>query len=183
MGDLSRYKISELENPVINNFDIYSTSSADRRMSERGVAKAAKIYEFILKPKNLGMGYIESVVVKYIDTQTGEGHSLITNRLDVEVIESIPEPNSHGWMMTLFPFIVAVCFIFVIVGIWLWKRKKKKREESEIVEVVLIEQEFLTMLHESIALNSPDLNIKESFGALSKILRKYLTRKYQIAGM
>ena len=183
MGDLSRYKISELENPVINNFDIYSTSSADRRMSEGGVAKAAKIYEFILRPKNLGMGYVESVVVKYIDTQTGEGHSLVTNRLDIEVIESVPDPNSHGWMMTLLPFIVAVCFIFVLVGSWLWKRKKKKREESEIVEVVPLEQEFLTMLHESIALNSPDLNIKENFGSLSKILRKYLTQKYEIAAM
>jgi len=76
-----------------------------------------------------------------------------------------------------------VLLIFSIVGIWLWKRKKKKREESEIVEVVSIEQEFLTMLYESIALNSPDLNIKENFGLLSKILRKYLTRKYQIAAM
>ena len=183
VGDLGRYKISELENPLIENFDIYSTSTADRRMSEGGVAKASKIYEFTLTPKTLGMGYVESVVVKYIDTETGEGHHLITNRLDIEVIDSIPDPVANGWMKKMLPFFVLVLVILVVVCILLWRRKQKISKETEIVEVVPLEEEFLTMLKESIDPNSPDLNVNENFSLLSKILRNYLTQKYEIAAM
>jgi hypothetical protein len=183
MGDLGRYKISELENPIIENFDIYSTSSADRRMSEGGVAKACKVYEFILTPRTLGMGYVESVVVKYIDTETGEGHHLVTNRLDIEVIESAPEPNPDA-LKKLFIYLAGVALlIFCVIGILSWRRKTKRKKEIETVDVVSLEEEFLTMLRELIDLNSPELNFKESFASLSKTLRKYMTQKYQIPAM
>ncbi|MBC8183589.1 hypothetical protein H8E88_21060 [candidate division KSB1 bacterium] len=183
MGDLGRYKISELENPLIENFDIYSTSSADRRMSERGIDKACKVYEFILTPRSLGMGYVESVVVKYIDTETGEGHHLVTNRLDIEVIESVPEPNPDALKNLLLYLSGFALLIFLIIGILWWRRKAKREKEAEIVDVVSLEEEYLTLLHESIDLNSPELDFKVSFVSLSKTLRKYLTQRYQISAM
>ena len=183
MGDLGRFKISELEKHLIKNFDIYSTSSADRRLSEDGIAKASKVYEFILTPRSLGMGYVESVVVKYIDTETGEGHHLVTNRLDIEVVDSVPEANTNGWTMDVIYYAVPAIVIFLILGIWLWKRKEKRKRQSAVVEVVPLEDEFLTMLQESTNISSPELEFKESFATMSKILRKYLSQKYQIAAL
>jgi len=183
MGDLGRYKISELENPLIENFDIFSTSSADRRMSEGGIDKACKIYEFILTPRSLGMGYVESVVVKYIDTETGEGHHLVTNRLDIEVIESVPEPNPDALKNLIIYLSGIVVLIFLIIGILWWRKKVKREKQTEIVDVVSLEEEYLTLLHESMDLNSPELDFKESFASLSKTLRKYLTQKYRIPAM
>ncbi len=182
-GDLKRYQISELENPVVENFEIFSTSAADRRLSEGGVEKAAKIYEFVLKPKSLGMGYIESVIVKYIDNETGEGHSLITNRLNVKVIDSVPEPGSKKWLIKW--IILAVVILVIFMGLWSWQRsiRERKKKESETVQVVPIEEEYLTTLHESLDLNSTELKINEAFWMISKIARKYLSQKYQIPAL
>ena len=71
-GNLSRYEISEMENPVVHNFKIKSTASADRREHVGGRLKAIKTFEYELIPEELGMGYIDGVIVKYIDTETGE---------------------------------------------------------------------------------------------------------------
>ncbi len=182
MGDLDRYRISELENPVIENFDIYSTSSADRRLTEGGVAKAAKIYEFILTPRALGMGYVEGVVVKYIDTSTGEGRYLTTNRLDIKVIEPVPEPTSFDWQDALY-LIIGLFILLLAVGIFLWKRKSKREKLTEVVEVVPLEEEFLTTLRETVNLKATDVDIKNGFASISKILRKYLMQKYQVSAM
>ena len=90
-GELNRYEISEVEDPVVRNFTIQSNSSSDRREMVDGELKAIKTFEFELIPLELGMGYIEGVIVKYIDTQTGEGKHLVTNRLEVKVIDPVPE--------------------------------------------------------------------------------------------
>jgi len=182
-GDLKRYQISEVENPVIKNFEIVSTSAADRRLSEGGVEKAANIYEFVLKPKSLGMGYIENVIVKYIDNETGEGHSLITPRLNIKVIESVPEPGSKSWLVKWIILVVFVVAVFIILLIWQRKVQKRKKKEAETVKVVPLEEEYLTQLRESLDLNSPELNINEAFWILSKITRKYLSKKYQVLAL
>lgn len=183
IGDIKRYQISEIENPVVQNFEIIKTSAADRRLSEGGVAKAARIYEFILQPKSLGMGYIENVIVKYIDNETGEGESLITPRINVKVIDPVAEPGSKNWIIKwiLLAFVVLAIFIFL----WNWQKKikERKRKEAEAVKVVPLEDEYLTQLRESANLNSPDIRINEAFWLLSKITRKYLSQKYQIPAL
>jgi len=182
-GDFKRYQISELENPVIENFEILSTSTTDRRSSEGGVEKAAKIYDFGLKPESLGMGYIESAFVKYIDIETGEGYSLITNRLDVKVTDPVAEPGSKKWLIKwiILAFVMAV--IFIVLLSWQRKIKEQKRKEAESLKVVPLEEEYLSMLRESLDLNSPEISINESFAKLSKIIRKYLSQKYQIPAL
>ncbi|MEE4312223.1 MAG: BatD family protein, partial [candidate division KSB1 bacterium] len=90
-GDLARYEISEIENPEVRNFKIMSNSSADRREMENNVQKAVKTFEFGLAPEELGMGYIEGVIIKYLDVETGDGKHLITNRLEVKVVDPLPE--------------------------------------------------------------------------------------------
>ncbi len=182
-GDLKRYQISEIENPIVENFEIIKTSAADRRLIEAGVEKAAKIYEFVLAPKSLGMGYIENVIVKYIDNDTGEGQSLITPRLNVKVVDPVPEPGSKSWIIKW--IVLAIVLITALILMWLLQRKKaeKKRKEAEALKIVPLEEEFLTQLHESIKLNAPGVNMNEVFWLLSKITRKYLLQKYQIPAL
>src|SRR4030042_4366275 len=44
-GNLNKYKISEVENPVVRNFKIVSNSSADRRELVNGQLKEIKTFE------------------------------------------------------------------------------------------------------------------------------------------
>jgi len=182
-GDLKRYQVSEIENPIVENFEIIKTSAADRRLSEGGVAKAARIYEFVLQPKSLGMGYIENVIVQYIDNVTGEGESLITPRLNVKVIDAVPEPGSKGWMIKWIALGVVLLAIFIFLWNWRKKVQERRRKEAEVVKVVALEEEYLTQLRESVNLKSPELKINEAFWLLSKIARKYLSQKYQIPAL
>ena len=182
-GDISRYQISELEDPIINNFEIYSTSSADYRMKEAGVDKAAKTYEFLLKPQSLGMGYIEGVMVKYIDNVTGEGHHLVTNRIDVEVIESVPEPGSKNWIYKWIVLLALIIAVAMVIGFEVKKRRERRQKEAEEIQIVPLEEEYLTTLKNTLDLKKPDLVLNEAFWTLSKIFRKYLAQKYDIAAL
>ena len=182
-GDISRYQISELEDPIINNFEIYSTSSADYRMKEAGVDKAAKTYEFLLKPQSLGMGYIEGVMVKYIDNVTGEGHHLVTNRIDVEVIESVPEPGSKNWIYKWIVLLALIIAVAMVIGFEVKKRRERRQKEAEKIQIVPLEEEYLTTLKNTLDLKKPDLVLNEAFWTLSKIFRKYLAQKYDIAAL
>lgn len=182
-GDFKRFQIGEVETPIVENFEIIATSATDRRSSENGITKAAKIYEFELKPESLGMGYIEGVVVKYIDTNTDEAHHIMTNRINVEVGDSVPEPGEHafgsGWIILLVLLVViAIAFL-----VWQARVKKRKRAEQEQVQVVSLEEEYLATLHGSVDLNSPDIVVNQALGSLSKILRRYLSQKYEIAAL
>lgn len=181
-GDIKRYQISEVENPVVENFEIVSSSAADRRLSEAGVEKAARIYEFTLKPKALGMGYIESVILKYIDNDAGEGHSLITNRLSVKVIDPVAEPGSKRGLINLM-VLAGMIIIVLLISLWLWQRKIQARKQTETTQVRPIEVEYLTLLRETLKLNTPDLKINEAFWSLSRIIRKYLSQKYHISAL
>ncbi|MCI0495770.1 hypothetical protein L0Z72_12265 [candidate division KSB1 bacterium] len=180
-GDLNRYEIGEVEQPVVKNFIIKSNSSADRREVVNGQLKAIREFDFELTPQELGMGYIEGVIVKYLDKASGESKHLITNRLDVKVIEPIREPGSYQWMFKW--IILGVCLIALLVALVLSQRKKadEKRRLAEAVKIVPVEEKYLQELKDTIPLNSPDLDLKNSFSHISLILRKYLSDKYNFS--
>lgn len=182
-GDFKRFQISEVETPIVENFEIYSTSASDKRSSSNGTTKAAKIYEFTLRPQSLGMGYIEGVVVKYLDLETDEAHHLMTNRINVKVIDSVPEPGE--FKLNPIWIIVIVVVVLAVVGLLFWRSavNRKRIAAQEQTHVVVLEEEYLTMLRESLDLNSPGIKINEAFWTLSKILRKYLSQKYDFSAM
>ena len=182
-GDLKRYQISDIENPIVENLEIVKTSAADRRLSVGGVAKAERIFEFVLQPKSRGMGYIENVIVKYIDNETGEGESLITPRLSVKVIDPVAEPGSNNWIIKWVVLAIIIVAIFVTILIWRKRVQERKKKEAEAVKIIALEEEYLSQLRESINLKSPEIKVNEAFWLLSKIARKYLSQKYQIPAL
>lgn len=181
-GELSRYEISEVEDPVVRNFTIQSNSSSDRREMIDGEMQAIKTFEFELIPLELGMGYIEGVIVKYIDTKTGEGKHLVTNRLEVKVIDPVPEPGSKKGLIKW----VILFLILIVLGVAIfWGQKKriekKRRQEEEAAAMAPIEEDYLKQLKASIPINNPDLNLKQGYSQLSVLLKKYLSEKYGLS--
>ncbi len=180
-GELSRYEISEVEDPVVRNFTIQSNSSSDRREMIDGELKAIKTFEFELIPLELGMGYIEGVIVKYIDTAAGEGKHLVTNRLEVKVIDPVPEPGSKKGLIKW----VVLFLILIVLGVaifWGQKRRveNRRKQEEEAAAMAPIEEDYLKQLKASVPINNPSLNLKEGYSQLSALLKKYLSEKYEI---
>lgn len=179
VGDLNRYEISEIEDPIVRNFTIKSNASASRTELVGGQLKAIRTFEFELIPTELGMGYIEGIIIKYIDKASGEGDHLITNRLEVKVIDPIPEPGSKVWLIKW--VLLAIVIVAAAIGFFLCQKKKaeEKQRKAEAEAYLPIEQKFLEELKGSITLTSPDLNTKKAFSDVSLILRKYLAAKHE----
>lgn len=182
-GDMDRYEISEIENPEVRNFKIMSNSSADRREMENNVQKAIKTFEFELAPEELGMGYIEGVIIKYLDVETGDGKHLITNRLEVKVVDPLPEPGSRAWIYKWIAAVLILIALGIILFIFLKRRAAEKARLAEEAAVVSLEERYLEDLKQSIPLGSPDLDVKNGFSVLSRVFRKYLSEKYDFSAV
>jgi len=182
-GNIKRYQISELEPPIVENFDIIATAAADRRISESGIDKAFKIYEFVLKPKSMGMGYIEGIIVKYIDNETGDGHSLLTTRLNVKIVSPVAKPGSKTWLIKWIVAAILLLAGFALVILWQKKKRDQRKREAQIVTIVSLEEEFLTSLRSSLKLNDSDVKVNPALWSISTILRKYLSQKYQVPAL
>jgi hypothetical protein len=177
-GDLERIEIGEIEEPILANFEIIGTSSSNRAMGTADGKKAMKEIAYTLQPKNLGMGYIESVGLSYEDKVSGRTHSLRTQRVGVEVLSPVPEENekSGGWIWILgFGFVVLFAAVFVF-RIW---KSRKKIDENEPEQIV--EELFLAELKEKINLKTKDR--REAFTILSRLFRRYLSERHGISAL
>lgn len=178
LGELDNYEISEVETPELRNFKIIKTSSADRRESIDGTLKAIKTFEFELQPEELGMGYIEGVIVRYIDKITGDGKHLVTNRLQVKVIDPIPEPGSRNWIYWL--IVGLLLSMAVAIGLYLLQKKRlaARRAQEAMENEEPTGKLLLKELKETVLLNEPSVNFEDGFSKMSWILRRYLEDRY-----
>ena len=181
-GDLGRYEIEELEDPVVSNFEIMGSTSSNRVSETAGKKSTVKEYGFTLQPSSLGMGYIEGIIIKYRDTISLESSRLVTNRLEVKVIDPVPEPGDRQ-----FPWLIIIAIVVVGGAVLAYsiimKKQEERRRQQELDKIVPPEESFLLELKQAIDISSPDLNIKESFSALSRLYRRYLAQKYSIRAL
>jgi hypothetical protein len=157
-------------------------SSASNWVGEvAGVKQAIKTYEFILKPVSLGMAYIDGMIVDYHDKMYDEPHSLVTNRLEVKVIEPLAEKSNRVLVLT----VSGILFLIIVSGgtMMLIKRKREREAElrNKVITIAPPEDKYLEELSQGVDLKSH--NAGEAFSALSKILRRYLSERYHIPAL
>jgi len=178
-GDLDLIEIGDVEEPVLSNFDIVGTSTANSVVEIHGNKNAVKEIMYTLRPKTLGMGYIESVGLQYEDKTNGKTHALKTQRVGVEVIAPVPDSDKKrgGWI-----FIVAGGIIFAgCLGIFLLYKKRAGTKEKVEENPQILEEAFLKELKDTVNLKGKDR--RESFTILSKLFRKYLSEKFGFSAL
>jgi len=180
-GDLNRFEIADFGNPTMTNLQIVGTSSSNRVGEENGKAMAIKEYEFTLKPLELGMAYIDGVTITYKDAATGQEQRLATQRLDVKVVEPVAEPESHSWIAIGAMGVAAVSGVGGLGLWWYRKRERDKREREKIQPLIPLEESYLRDLKSLVQWDSP--NLRESFAAVSRLLRRYLNQKHGITAL
>ncbi|MGH7597870.1 MAG: hypothetical protein ACREOI_16095 [bacterium] len=177
-GRLSDVEFDPLETPQLANFKVAGSSSSNWVGLENGRQTSITTFSYSLRPEGLGMGYVEGVRVNYLDKATGEKHALYTSRVGIKVIDAAPEPDEAPLGLALAVGLL-VCAALVALVFQLEARAKKK-EAARLAATAPkpLEDEFVDELKSTVDINSTDL--KEAFFTLSKLLRRYLNRRYQI---
>lgn len=177
-GDLSQIEFDPPEAPRLSNFKLTGSASSNWVGLENGANTAIKTFEYTLKPEGLGMGYVEPLRVSYLDKRTNEKHDLYTTRLSVQIVDAVAEPGETP--LGLIFGIVAGLAIIGGLAYFYWQQRKQKAERARQAAQIVkpLEEEFLEELHASVDLNA--LDTKEAFTALSKLLRNYLQRRFDI---
>jgi hypothetical protein len=178
-GRLPDIEFDPPETPRLSNFTLAGSSSSNWVGIENGQPTSIKTFAYSLRPEGLGMGYVEGLRVSYLDKGTGEKHSLYTSRISIKVIDPLPEPDEAplGLALTIG---LLLCAALVVLVFQLEARAKKK-EAARLMAAAAkpLEQEFLEELKNTIDINTTEM--KEAFATLSRLLRRYLNRRYSIA--
>jgi len=180
-GNLDKYQIHQFDNPILNNLEIIANSSANKVSTENGENIAVHEYSFTLQPQSLGMSYIEGIIIKYTDLDTDTEYSLTTNRIEVKVIDPLPESGNKIWILWLFLLFVLIWVVFVVFS----KVKKRRAEQlrkaqEEAEKAIPLEEKYLKEFKTLLDLNDATIDIGKSFSLLSRFLRKFLKEKFNI---
>ncbi|MFQ5649347.1 MAG: BatD family protein [bacterium] len=179
-GDLDRFEIEKVERPVLTNLEVVGNSSSNQ-VRQDSVMRAIKTFEYILRPQELGMAYIDGSIITYKDLETEEEHTLVTQRLDVRVTDPIIEGNNHVLILVASGLLVLGAVAAVSVTVVRRKRAKEADEKRRALEAVPVEERFLSELEACVNLN--DVNAGEAFASLARVFKKYLSEKYRIPAM
>lgn len=183
-GDLDRYEVTRFDNPLVQNLDVIGTSSANKVSSVAGQLMAQQDYQYTLKPEALGMAYVDGIIIRYSDAATGKEYRLYSNRLEVKVVDPLPEPGAY----TRFYILAAVVAVAAAAAYYFIRRRRQKREQARLQQqrlaaIVPLERRYLDALKEQVPLQQADLPVGDSFALLSRWLRRYISEKWQVPGM
>jgi hypothetical protein len=177
-GPLSAIEFNPPELPQLSNFKIAGSSSSNWVGVENGQPASIKTFEYSLHPEGLGMGYVDGMRVSYLDKATGEQHSLYTSRVGIKVVDPLAEPDEAplGLALTIGLLLCAgLAILFFQIEA---RAKKQAAAQLAATAVKPLEEEFLEELKNTVNINTTEL--KDAFASLSKLLRRYLHRRYEI---
>ncbi|HHS12508.1 MAG TPA: hypothetical protein ENN03_01935 [bacterium] len=173
-GDTDEVEIGPVEEPAMTNLEIIGKSASHRIIETKTGRRVFKTIEYTLMPVSPGMAHIEPAELPYTEKSTGKVLTVRTDRIAVEVIKPVHEPE-RSLKRWIFPGI-SVLFVGGVLFLWFRKPSRKKRTAEE---PRLLEEIFLDELKQNIRLKDPDRN--ESFTRLSRLFRLYLSKKYRIS--
>lgn len=181
-GNLDRYDVHSFDNPIVQNFEIIGSGSANRIEAQAGQQTAIKDYTFTLKPQAIGMGYVEGVIIKYTDRVTDTQHKLITNRIKAEIVDPVAEQNSQAWVgWALLLLLVSVGIAFLILTVR--KRRLQRQNQAGESAALPVEEEYLRELKKTIDFNDASLDLSKAFTDLSRLLRRFLKEKFKVPAL
>ncbi len=183
-GDLSRYTISEIIEPAITNLSTRGSGSSNKvRTNSMGGMVSVKDITFYFRPSEMGMAYIDGVIIRYHDTVLGKDESLISSRIGIKISEPLAESSENGTLTGIVGGVLSL--ILLVLGLILFMRYKKRQKEelskslSGMSET--IEEKYLRLLKETIHLNTD--NLKDGLSDLSHLLTGYFSEHYNIPAL
>lgn len=183
-GDLDRFDVHTFDNPIVQNFEIVGNASSNKVAAVSGANTSVQDYEFALRPTNLGMGYVEGIIVTYTDLTDDKDFRLTTNRIEVKVTDPLPDPGSKAWIWWVVGLIlVAGVGAYAFIMLKQRNAEKQRQMELEAAAAIPIEEKYLSDLKSQVNLNDPALDTNEAISKISKMLRHFLNEKFALCGL
>ena len=177
-GELSRYQIEPVSQPILTNLLLEGSGSENRlEPQEDGTFKAIKSITYHFKPLEMGMAYIDGVVVKYVDRETGEENQLSSQRIMVEIVEPLPEEGEGPVRAVIYIVLLLIFFAVLLYFIILYWKKRKQAQHS-LAPVESLPEIYLNRLAQEV--DPRGTNLAEMTARLSKIFREYLDEDFGI---
>jgi hypothetical protein len=177
-GKLNRYQIEPVSQPILTNFLLEGSGSENRLLTlDDGSLKAIKAITYRLRPLEMGMAYIDGIIVKYKNRETGDEENLSSQRIMIEILEPLPEGGGERFQAVVYLILLGIFFAITAYFIFLYIRKKKLAQEEGLPEISLAES-YLNRLTQEV--DPRGTNLEEMIGRLSRIFREYLDRDLNI---
>jgi len=178
-GKQNKYAIGDFENPQLTNLIIRENSSSNIVEDREGTQYTVKLYNYILEPLEIGMAYIDGIIVEYTDTENDTKNRMVTKRLSVEVIRPVEE---RDWSSILTGAAVVVAAGILIFGFLKYRNKKEAKKKAELEALqpkIDVETKYLEQLKETDSKSSGDYG--EKLNKIVVLFRNYLTEKFETA--
>jgi hypothetical protein len=175
-GELNRYQIEPVNQPILTNLLLDGSGSENRlEPQENGTFKAVKAITYRFRPLEMGMAYIDGLLVKYREKGSDLEESLSSQRIMIEIIDPIPEAG-EGKVKSII-YIVLLIIFFIIVSYFLVVYFRKRREAKNGITPVISPSEFYLnrMVQE---VDPRGTNLNEMINRLSHIFREYLQEEF-----
>ena len=178
-GDVTRYEIQKVDNPALTNFEVIGNASSNWVGEVSGVKKVIRTYEYTLKPLALGMGYVDGLIVDYKDMKYNEIHSLVTSRLEVKVVDPVRHRNWTLWLLTGSGLVLLITLTGATAFLIRRKNAREAERRQQMLQIIPLEETYLNELKQKVDLKNPATG--EFFSPLSKLLKRYISERYQIS--
>jgi hypothetical protein len=177
-GKLNRFQIEPVSQPILTNLLLEGSGSENRLLTlEDGSLKAIKAITYRLRPLEMGMAYIDGVVIKYIDRESGEEENLSSQRIMVEITDPLPE--NQGKKLRAFVYIILFAIFFTITGYFILVYIRKKRMASKSVAPIMCPAEsYLNRLMQEV--DPRGTNLGQMISRLSRLFKEYLEQDFRI---
>jgi len=179
-GDLDRYKISDIGDPVVSNLILRGSGSSNQLITdEQGNPKSIRRITYYFKGVEMGMAYIDGLIIQYIDVNLDKSESLTAQRIGVKIGSASASTDDEFMPGTIMLWLLLAGFITALVYFvvrYVQRRNAVSIEEPEIT----LEGKYLVLLKDTIHLANGVT--KETISSLSKLLNSYLAEKFSIPG-
>ncbi len=179
-GDLQRYQIVRISEPVLSNLKLRGSGSSNRVYNDdNGNPHSQKRITYYFTPLNLGMGYIDGVSVQYEDKVLQQTETLSAQRLGTKILQPVHEPGDSVDLGLLLLIVLSVIFAALVLYFTMKYFKIRKQERETGDEEITIEEKYLQDL--SGLLKGSNADTKSDFSALIYLFKAYLNEKFDIS--
>ncbi|MEW6096084.1 MAG: hypothetical protein AB1567_06125 [bacterium] len=175
-GEEEEYEVESIQSPMCKNLKIMGYSSANKVEARQNQLISIKEYKFTLQPQELGMGYIEPVIIYYKKKNSNQQYSIKTTRIGVEILPPVTSKEGKGKYKVI--GIILIIILIGIIGLIIYLLKKKGSQVEEVVEEVKTKEEEALEKLKTIAVSRKDF--VDYYSKISLILREYLQAKFDI---
>ena len=173
-GTPDRFIIGPFESPVLTNLEIVGSQSKSRTELREGKIFTVKEYSYLIQPMELGMGYVESIIIEYNDNMTGVKDRLVTQRMALKGLSPVYEGDNSLLWAGIGILLVTGFFVAMI----LYVRRRTIVKKLKDIQPVLAEDSVNDKI-KSIRMNTKT-SFKQKTNDIFKEFRIFLIDRFDV---